>query len=275
MLIPGCLPCWATSSRRADRDDPGALRVHALHVFPGAPRAGGSGVGHARTARHPGSGRPDRALAAGWTSRSRAIRLFHAAIWRKGDLGESIRKSEPVSTVIGDRIGRLSSWCSMRWCWRSSSPCRWRPWRRFNKERWPDQRCASSLLSALAMPAYWVGMMLLQFLAVKYRIFPVAGYGDGFSGHLNSLFLPALSLALAISALMIRSLRIRPAGDMASDYVRTARAKGLDQPRDLHLACAAQFVALDDHRAGPELRVPDRRHDHHGNDLRDSRASGS
>ncbi|MDQ2654226.1 MAG: ABC transporter permease, partial [Chloroflexota bacterium] len=83
------------------------------------------------------------------------------------------------------------------------------------------------VLLALAMPAYWIGMMLLQFFAVKAHIFPVAGYGEGFFGHLESLFLPALSLALAVSSILIRSLRNSIIETMSADYVRTARAKGL------------------------------------------------
>jgi peptide/nickel transport system permease protein len=70
-------------------------------------------------------------------------------------------------------------------------------------------------------------MMLLQALAVKWRIFPVAGYGDGFFGHLEALFLPAFSLAMVSSSLIIRSLRNSLLETIDSDYVRTARAKGL------------------------------------------------
>ncbi len=70
-------------------------------------------------------------------------------------------------------------------------------------------------------------MMMLQLFAVRYKVFPVAGWGEGFFGHLESLFLPALSLALAISSLMIRSLRNSVLETLESDYVRTARAKGL------------------------------------------------
>jgi peptide/nickel transport system permease protein len=77
------------------------------------------------------------------------------------------------------------------------------------------------------MPSYWIGMMLLQALAVKWRIFPVAGYGDGFFGHLEALFLPAFSLAMVSSSLIIRSLRNSLLETIDSDYVRTARAKGL------------------------------------------------
>jgi len=70
-------------------------------------------------------------------------------------------------------------------------------------------------------------MMLLQFFAVRYRIFPVSGWGDGFFGHLESLFLPAFGLALTVSSLMVRSLRNSILETLEADYVRTARAKGL------------------------------------------------
>ena len=96
-----------------------------------------------------------------------------------------------------------------------------------NRGRWIDQAVRVYALLALAMPAYWIGMMLLQVFAVKLQLFPVAGYGEGFLGHLESLFLPALSLALAVSSILIRSLRNSILETLGADYVRTARAKGL------------------------------------------------
>lgn len=144
-----------------------------------------------------------------------------------GDMGDSIRKREPVTTVIGDRIGAtlFLVFYAMILALLITIPLA--TVAAYNKERWPDQIVRIFTLGALAMPAYWVGMMLLQLLAVKYRIFPVSGYGDGFTGHLYYLFLPAISLALAISALTIRSLRSSILETLGSDYVRTARAKGL------------------------------------------------
>jgi peptide/nickel transport system permease protein len=96
-----------------------------------------------------------------------------------------------------------------------------------NQGRWPDQLVRVYVLVSLALPAYWVGMMLLQYFAVKHKIFPISGWGEGFFGHLEALFLPALSLALAISSLMVRSLRNSILETLSADYVRTARAKGL------------------------------------------------
>lgn len=152
---------------------------------------------------------------------------FMRSLVLHGDLGESIRKKQPVTTVIADRIGPTLFLVFYAMFLAIAITVPLATVAALNKERWPDQLVRIFTLAALAMPAYWVGMMLLQLLAVKYRIFPVAGYGDGFTGHLRSLFLPALSLALAIAALTIRSLRASILETLGSDFVRTARAKGL------------------------------------------------
>lgn len=148
-----------------------------------------------------------------------------------GDLGDSIRKRQPVSTVILDRLGPTLFLVGYSLVLALLISVPLAAWAALNKERWPDQLVRAFTLASLAMPAYWVGMMLLQLLAVQYRIFPVAGYGEGFLGHLESLFLPALSLALAVASLTTRSLRAALLETLSSDYVRTARAKGLSNQR--------------------------------------------
>jgi peptide/nickel transport system permease protein len=152
---------------------------------------------------------------------------FMKSLVLHGDMGYSIRKREPVTTVIADRIGPTLFLVFYALILAVLITVPLATVAAFNKERWPDQLVRIFTLCALAMPAYWVGMMLLQLLSVKYRIFPVAGYGDGFTGQLYYLFLPAVSLALAIAALTIRSLRSSLLETLGSDYVRTARAKGL------------------------------------------------
>ena len=63
-------------------------------------------------------------------------------------------------------------------------------------------------LVGLAMPSFWVGIMLILVFGLHLgRLFPVGGYGEGFGGHLHSMFLPALTVALRISPILIRSLR--------------------------------------------------------------------
>src|SRR5258708_17498257 len=53
-------------------------------------------------------------------------------------------------------------------------------------------------LLGLGMPAFWLALVLQTVLAVKYRLFPVTGYGAGIVGHLHSMFLPRLTVAIGL-----------------------------------------------------------------------------
>jgi peptide/nickel transport system permease protein len=90
-----------------------------------------------------------------------------------------------------------------------------------------DQVVRVILLVTLVMPAFWVGIIFLTYLSVKLKLFPVAGYGEGWQEHLHHLFLPALTISLSIVPILVRALRASILEALTSDYVRTARAKGL------------------------------------------------
>jgi peptide/nickel transport system permease protein len=90
-----------------------------------------------------------------------------------------------------------------------------------------DQVTRVVLMVTLVMPAFWVGILFLTYFSVKFQLFPVAGYGEGWREHLHHLFLPALTIALSIVPILVRALRTSILEALASDYVRTARAKGL------------------------------------------------
>lgn len=86
-------------------------------------------------------------------------------------------------------------------------------------------------LVGLGMPAFWVGIMLVLVFALKLKLFPVSGFGENTAGHLHSIILPALTIALALTPILVRSLRTSMIGVLDSDYVVTARAKGLSHRR--------------------------------------------
>ena len=90
-----------------------------------------------------------------------------------------------------------------------------------------DQVTRVFLLVTLVMPAFWLGILFLTFFSIRLQLFPVAGYGDSWQEHLHHLFLPALTIALSITPLIVRALRTSILEGLGSDYVRTARAKGL------------------------------------------------
>jgi peptide/nickel transport system permease protein len=98
-----------------------------------------------------------------------------------------------------------------------------------------DQVVRAVPIVGLGMPAFWLGIMLIILFAAGdvWRVFPVSGYGDGFFGHLESMFLPALTVAIGTMPLLIRSLRASLLGVLESDYITTARAKGLPERRVL------------------------------------------
>ncbi|HEU0115363.1 MAG TPA: ABC transporter permease [Thermomicrobiales bacterium] len=151
----------------------------------------------------------------------------------RGDLGKSVRRGDPVTTILVDHLPPtlFLSLYAMALAVLISVPLA--TWAALHRERTPDQLTRILVLVSLAMPTYWVGMMLLQFFAVKYKFFPVAGYGDTVLDHFRSLFLPAFSLGLATASIMTRALRNSILETIEADYVRTARAKGLTSRRVL------------------------------------------
>jgi peptide/nickel transport system permease protein len=84
----------------------------------------------------------------------------------------------------------------------------------------------------LAMPPFWVGIVLILLFGLHLgRLFPVGGYGDGLAGHIHSMILPAFTVALFISPILIRSLRASLLNVLESDYITTARSKGISERR--------------------------------------------
>jgi peptide/nickel transport system permease protein len=103
-----------------------------------------------------------------------------------------------------------------------------------HRDRMADHAVRIVPLVGLGFPAFWLGIMLLLVFGLNLgRLFPVGGYGEGFAGHLHSMVLPAVTVALGIAPILIRSLRAGLLEVLESDYVTTARSKGLSERRVL------------------------------------------
>jgi len=94
-----------------------------------------------------------------------------------------------------------------------------------------DNIVRSTLMVTMVMPTFYIGILLIIVLSVKIHLFPVSGYGETPFEHVKHLFLPSLTLALGASPILIRSLRASILDAFQSDYVTTARAKGLAEQR--------------------------------------------
>jgi peptide/nickel transport system permease protein len=90
-----------------------------------------------------------------------------------------------------------------------------------------DQSTRVFFTISFAMPAFWLGIILLLVFSVHLNVFPISGFGSGIVGHLHSLFLPALTIALGFSTVLIRSLRAATISTLQAEFVDTARMKGL------------------------------------------------
>jgi peptide/nickel transport system permease protein len=86
-------------------------------------------------------------------------------------------------------------------------------------------------LVGLGMPPFWLGFLLIYAFAISLHLFPVSGYGSGFTGHLQSMFLPSLTVALALTPVVIRSLRASMLNVLTAEYIVTARSKGVSSRR--------------------------------------------
>jgi len=99
------------------------------------------------------------------------------------------------------------------------------------RNSWIDQVIRTVSLVTLAMPAFWLGVLFILYFGLYHGWFPVGGYGDTFRDHLHHLFLPSLTIALAMAPILIRSLRSSMVGNLRAQYATTARAKGLTDKR--------------------------------------------
>jgi len=79
----------------------------------------------------------------------------------------------------------------------------------------------------LGMPVFWSGIILAYIFGVKVQLLPITGQGSGGLDTLAHLTLPAITLAISISPILVRTLRSSIIEVLASDYVTTGRAMGL------------------------------------------------
>ncbi|MEO3842365.1 ABC transporter permease [Streptomyces sp. B22F1] len=98
------------------------------------------------------------------------------------------------------------------------------------RDRIPDQVIRIVSLIGVAAPAFWVALLLIQYLAVDWGWFPSGGYvnpGDSFTGWLKTMTLPAIALSLHVAAQLTRIVRTAVVEELDKDYVRTAIGSGL------------------------------------------------
>jgi peptide/nickel transport system permease protein len=99
------------------------------------------------------------------------------------------------------------------------------------RDTWVDQVIRVFSVAAIATPSFWLGILLIQWFALGDNSwFPSGGMADpdeGFGGWISSMALPALALAIPVSASLIRVVRTSMVEELDRDYVRTAIGNGV------------------------------------------------
>jgi peptide/nickel transport system permease protein len=152
----------------------------------------------------------------------------------RGDLGRSIRNGEPVIENVGRRIrpslqlALLAMTISLVLAFPVGIVCAVR------RNRPVDRVGTTFALFGICMPNFLLALLLIFLFGVTLRWLPISGYTDPLEdpvAGLRSLVLPAVTLGLALAAVVTRTLRSSLLEALGEDYVRTARAKGLSEGR--------------------------------------------
>ena len=144
-----------------------------------------------------------------------------------GELGDSISLKVPVAQLIVERLPITIMLTAMAAIIALLMAVPLAFVAALKRDRLADNAIRGSFQVGLSMPVFYVGLILLTVFGAKLRWFPVGGYGDGFLDHLYHLILPALTLALSLSAILMRNLRSAIIGVLDADYVTFAQSKGL------------------------------------------------
>ena len=139
----------------------------------------------------------------------------------QGDFGSSYRTKTEVSSEIMRRFGFTFTLTMLAMFWAIligifvgiiSATKRNTLW---------DRLGMVSAITALSVPEFWFGLMVMQIFAVQLGWFPTSG-----SGTFAHIFLPSITLGFGVAATIVRFTRSSVLEVMREDYVRTARAKG-------------------------------------------------
>ena len=95
------------------------------------------------------------------------------------------------------------------------------------RNSWIDNVARFFALIGVSMPSFWFGPLLIIAFAINHTWFPVSGRDEG----LRSLVLPAVTMGLALSAILTRMIRVSLAEELTQLYVTTAIAKGVARTR--------------------------------------------
>jgi peptide/nickel transport system permease protein len=150
----------------------------------------------------------------------------------RGDLGESLRMQKPVTALIAEKLPVTLELAAIAIVIALSIGIPAGIISAVAKDTAWDYAANAIALWGLSTPNFWLGIMMILLFSVSLGWLPASGYVSPFEdlrGNLASMIMPAFVLGNAIAAVLMRHTRSAMLQVLSSDYVRTARAKGLDE----------------------------------------------
>jgi peptide/nickel transport system permease protein len=148
------------------------------------------------------------------------------AAFAQGDLGRSLYEDQSVSVLV---LARVPATVELTFCAMAIAILIAFPLAIFaavKKGSLLDRAALLFSLLGLSMPNFWLGPLLMIVFSIQLGWLPVSG-----RGALTHLFLPSLTLGMAMAAILTRILRSSLLQAVNADYVQAARAKGLSERR--------------------------------------------
>lgn len=145
----------------------------------------------------------------------------------KGDFGKSYTLGKPVTQLLAGRLWPTLKLTLMSMILMLIIAVPLGLASALHKDTWVDYLVRGLTFFGCAMPNFWVGLLLMLGLCVKVRIFPVIAS----AGDFKSLFLPALTLAIAMASKYTRQVRTAVLEELSQDYVTGAEARGVKRAR--------------------------------------------
>ncbi|HET7585781.1 MAG TPA: ABC transporter permease [Gemmatimonadaceae bacterium] len=142
----------------------------------------------------------------------------------RGDLGRSFTTGRPIARDIVERFPRTLELALTAMVLAATFGIALGVLTARHPDGWLDRAALFVAYLGVSFPVYWVGLILIVIFAVELRWLPPSGYGG-----LAYLALPAIALGSRSVAILTRMTRSAMLDVLGSDYVRTARAKGLSE----------------------------------------------
>ncbi|MBN7757793.1 ABC transporter permease [Nitratireductor aquimarinus] len=152
----------------------------------------------------------------------------------QGDLGTSLFFRQPVTQVLAARAEPtiFLALFSLVFALVIATPIG--IYAAYRRGSFLDQSAISTAMLAASIPSFWTGLMFQRYLATDLGLFPASGYGGpdaSFIERMGYLILPSIVLGIVNSALILRFTRASMLDILGEDYIRTARSKGMGEPR--------------------------------------------